>query len=132
MSGRFGPGGGTGVVLTVGAAGGRAGGAVAAGDAGTGAGGATGGSDGAADGRAAPAGTGAFEPGGNVGGTMGVATSAGDIGVVVGNGACSRGPCESGVGMMATPDGMDGRLDGSSNFGATCVGGVSCTAGLFA
>lgn len=50
---------------------------------------------------------------------MGVATFAGGIGVVVGNGACCRWPCESGGGMTATPDGMDGRLDGNSNFGVS-------------
>lgn len=134
MSGRLGPGGGTGVVRTAGEAGGTFGGvgvvAVGAAD-GAGAG-ATGGSAEGADGRCAPAGTGGAEPAGIVGGTMGVATSAGGIGVVVGNGAGSRGLCESGVGMMATPDGMDGRLDGSSNFGVSCVGCVSWTPGLFA
>lgn len=122
MSGRFAPGGGTGVVVTVGATGG-AGAGVGAGT--------TGGRAWDGGGRGAPAGTG-LPDGGIVGGTMGVATFAGGIGVVVGNGACSRGLCGSGGGMMATPDGMDGRLDGSSNFGGTCVGCVSWTAGLLA
>lgn len=136
MSGRFAPGGATGVVVTVGATGGRlAGGGVTDGTgadgAGTGAG-AAGGSAWGVDGRWAPAGTGGVELGGIVGGTMGVATLAGGIGVVVGNGACSLGLCDSGGGMMATPDGMDGRLDGSSNFGVSCVGCVSWTAGLLA
>jgi hypothetical protein len=57
--------------------------------------------------------------GGIVGGTMGVATFAGGIGVVVGNGGCCRRPGASGAGMTATPDGMGGRLDGSSNFGVS-------------
>lgn len=137
MSGRFAPGGGTGVVVTVGATGGRlAGGGAMDGAGADGAGvdaGATGGSawsDG--DGRWAPAGTGGLEPGGIGGGTMGVATLAGGIGVVVGKGVCSRGPCDSGGGMTATPDGMDGRLDGNSNFGVSGVGCVSWTVGLFA
>ncbi len=50
---------------------------------------------------------------------MGVATFAGGIGVVVGNGGCCRRPGASGAGMTATPDGMGGRLDGSSNFGVS-------------
>ncbi|MDO8973115.1 hypothetical protein [Reyranella sp.] len=123
MSGRFAPGGGTGVVVTVGATGGRlAGGGAMAGAGADGAGvgpGATGGSAWGGDGRWAPAGTGGLEPGGIVGGTMGVATLAGGIGVVVGKGVCSRGLCDSGGGMTATPDGMDGRLDGNSNFGVS-------------
>lgn len=135
MSGRLVPGGGTGVVVTAGANGGRlAGGGVTDGAGADGAGvgaGTTGGSAGDGDGRWAPVGTGLLD-GGIVGGTMGVATFAGGIGVVVGNGACSRGPCNSGGGMMATPEGMDGRLDGSSNFGVSCVGGESWTAGLLA
>ncbi len=134
MSGRFEPGDGTGVVVTAGAEGGRlAGGATGADTDGVGAGaGTTGGRAWGAGGRWAPAGTGGLELGGIVGGTMGVATLAGGIGVVVGNGACSRGLCDSGGGMTATPDGMDGRLDGNSNFGVSCVGCVSWTAGLFA
>ena len=125
MSGRFAPGGGTGVVVTVGATGGRLarGGATeGAGADGAGVGaGTTGGSAWDGGGPWAPAGTGLLD-GGIVGGTMGGATFAGGIGVVVGNGACSRGLCDSGGGMMATPDGMDGRLDGSSNFGVSGVG----------
>lgn len=122
MSGRLAPGGGTGVVVTAGAIGGRlAGGATTDGAGADGAGvgaGATGGSAWDGNGRWAPAGTGLLD-GGIVGGTMGVATLAGGIGVVVGKGACSRGLCDSGGGMTATPDGMDGRLDGSSNFGVS-------------
>lgn len=56
---------------------------------------------------------------------MGVATFAGGIGVVVGKGACRRWPCESGGGMTATPEGMDGRVEGSSNRGVSWVGCVS-------
>lgn len=142
MSGRLGPGGVTGVVVTAGAAG--------AGAAGTGAGNVTGpcvgtgavacggvagaaeGSDcGAAGGSACgaverwePTGTGGFGFGDIVGGTMGVATFAGGIGVVVGKGICCRWPCASGGGMIATPDGTDGSVDGNSNLGGSCVEGL--------
>lgn len=86
--------------------------------------GAVGGSACGATGRWAPVGTG-LPTEGMVGGTMGVATLAGGIGVVVGNGTCSRWPCPSGGGMTATPDGMDGKVVGSSNFGVSWAGCVS-------
>lgn len=85
-------------------------------------------------GRWAPVGTGLAGaepvPGGIVGGTTGVATFAGGMGVVVGNGADGAGPkglwpCESVGGMTATPDGIEGKVDGSSNFGVSWAGCVS-------
>lgn len=145
MSGRLEPlgaaGGAAGVVATVGAPGAGAVGTVAGSGAtpaagagmfvGTGGASAVGGSAWGVAGRWAPAGTGAVELDGIAGGTMGVATSAGGIGVVVGNGSCGRAPCVSGGGMTATPDGMEGSEDGSSNFGGSCGDGLCCSDGGF-
>ena len=129
MSGRPDPAaGGTGVAVTDGAAGAMpAAGTPACGvtvEAGaTGAGAvATGG----VCGRWAPAGTGLVADG-MVGGTTGVATLAGGMGVVVGKGADGAGPkgrwpWESVGGMTATPDGIEGKVDGSSNFGVSWAG----------
>lgn len=120
--------GGTGVAVTAGAAGAPAGGTPAAGGTTVGAGatGAGAAATGGVCGRWAPAGTG-LVAGGMVGGTTGVATLAGGMGVVVGKGVDGAGPrglwpCESVGGMTATPDGIEGKVEGSSNFGVSWAG----------
>ncbi len=134
MSGRPDPAaGGTGVAVTDGAAGAIPAAGMPAGGATVGAGaiGAGAAATGGVCGRWAPAGTGLVEggraAGGMVGGTTGVATLAGGMGVVVGKGADGAGPkgrwpWESVGGMTATPDGIEGKVDGSSNFGVSWAG----------
>lgn len=129
MSGRPDPAaGGTGVAVTDGAAGAIPAAGMPAGGATVGAGaiGAGAVATGGVCGRWAPAGTG-LVAGGMVGGTTGVATLAGGMGVVVGKGADGAGPkgrwpWESVGGMTATPDGIEGKVDGSSNFGVSWAG----------
>lgn len=129
MSGRPDPAaGGTGVAVTDGAAGAMPAAGTPAGGVTVGAGaiGAGAVATGGVCGRWAPAGTG-LVAGGMVGGTTGVATLAGGMGVVVGKGVDGAGPkgrwpWESVGGMTATPDGIEGKVDGSSNFGVSWAG----------